>query len=193
MKAVAIVLFGLALAGCASLPMPDAPQDTALEPELPAPSRHGPSLSVTTDEFDGSTVVQQGAVSSSSSHGEGWHTLGFEWHQKTPEIVFVTAGTNSVATITDLAFNADGVLISRITPASALTDYGSLSERRFAMTWQDFLKIANAKTVKMKLVRINDSTVSSFGTEHPGAVVNSTIAPFVAKVSELRSSAGIVR
>jgi hypothetical protein len=192
MRAIATVLIGLALAGCASLPSLGGTQDTQ-ERELPAPSGPVPPLSVVRDEFDGSIIVQQDAVSSSSSYTEGWHTLGFEWHQKTPEIIFVTAGTNSVATITDLAFNADGVLITRITPASALTDYGSLSTRRFAMTWQDFLKIADAKTVKMKLVRISDSTVSSFGTEHPGAVVNSTISPFVAKVSELRSSAGVNR
>jgi hypothetical protein len=193
MRAIAMVLLGLALVGCESVPIPGAVEDTSLEPELTAPSRHVPSLSVIKDEFDGSTIVQQDAVSSSSSYAEGWHTLGFEWHQKTPDIVFVTAGTNSVAAITDLAFNADGELISRIKPDSAITDYGSLSTRRFAMTWQDFLKIANAKSVKMKLVRINDYTVSSFGTENSGAVVNSTIAPFVAKVLELRSSGGTVR
>ncbi len=58
------------------------------------------------------------------------------------------------------------------------------------MSWQDFLKIANAKSVKMKLVRLDEYTVSSFGPEHPEAVVNTRIAPFVEKVRELRSSAG---
>jgi len=192
MRAIATVLLGLALAGCGSLPTPGGSQDTQ-ERELIAPSGPVPPLSVVRDEFDGSVIVQQDAVSSSSSYSEGWHTLGFEWHQKTPEIVFVTAGTNSVSTITDLAFNADGELITRIRPASALTDYGSLTTRRFAMTWQDFVKIADAKTVKMKLVRISDSTVSSFGTEHPGAVVSSRLAPFVAKVLEVRSSVGVNR
>jgi hypothetical protein len=61
--------------------------------------------------------------------------------------------------------------------------------RRFAMSWQDFLKIANAKSVKMKLVRLDEYTVSSFGPEHP-AVVNTRVAPFVEKVRELRSIAG---
>ena len=190
MKAIAIALLGLILEACEAVPVPGAAADTGLEPELSAPTKHVPSLSVLKDEFDGSTIVQQEAVSSSSSYAEGWHTLGFEWREKTPDLVFVTAGTNSLAAITDLAFNADGELISRIKPDSAITDYGSVSTRRFVMTWQDFLKIANAKSVKMKLVRVNDYTVSSFGAEHSGAVVNSTIAPFVVKVSELRSSAG---
>jgi len=183
MRVIVTVLLELALVACAAVPTDVSLMDDSVTP----------SLSVIKDEFDGSTIVQQDAVSSSSSLAEGWHTLGFEWHQKTPDIVFVTAGANWIVTITDLAFNADGELISRIRPASATTEYGSLSTRRFAMAWQDFLKIANAKSVKMKLVRINDYTVSSFGADHSAAVVNTRIAPFVAKVLELRSSAGTGR
>ncbi len=179
---LALVLFELALAGCAPTPV-----DATLIKDSATPS-----LSVIKDEFNGSTVVQQEAVRSSSSLSEGWHALGFEWHQKTPEIVFVTAGANWSVTITDLAFNADGEVISGIRPVRASPEYrsrehGSWSTRRFAMSWQDFLKIANAKSVKMKLVRVDDYTVSSFGPDHPGAVVNARIAPFVAKVRELRS------
>ncbi|HYS75009.1 MAG TPA: hypothetical protein VEM38_02815 [Burkholderiales bacterium] len=180
MKAGVVALLELALVGCAAVPTDvSLLQDSAI-----------PSLSVIKDEFDGSAIVQQVPVSSSSSLAEGWHALGFEWHQKTPEIIFVTAGAIGSVTLTDLAFNADGELISRIKPASAGTEYGSSSTRRFAMSWQDFLKIANAKSVKMKLVRLDEYTVSSFGPEHPEAVVNTRIAPFVEKVRELRSSAG---
>ena len=183
MKAGVVALLELALVGCAAVPT-DASllEDSAI-----------PSLPVTKDEFDGSAIVQQVPVSSSSSLAEGWHALGFEWHQKTPEIIFITAGAIGSVTLTDLAFNADGELISRIRPASAGTEYGSSSTRRFAMSWQDFLKIANAKSVKMKLVRLDEYTVSSFGPEHPEAVVNARIAPFVEKVRELRSSAGVGR
>jgi hypothetical protein len=146
-----------------------------------------PSLSVIKDDFNGSTIVRQYPVSSSSSLSEGWHTLGFEWIQKTPDTIFITAGTNGIVNITDVAFNADGQVISSIKPASTITEYGQWSTRRFAMSWEDFLKVANAKSVKMKVVRINDYTVSSFGFDHSEAIVNTKIPPFVEKVRELRS------
>jgi hypothetical protein len=147
-----------------------------------------PSAQTMKDDFDGSVVVRQEPVSSASSLSEAWQTLGFDWNQKTPDVVYVTAGAQGVVNITALAFNADGRIIDSIKPASALTEYGKWSTRRFAMTWQDFLVVANAKSVKMRVTRINDYTVSSFGPEHSGATVNSKIAPFVAKVSELRGS-----
>ncbi len=173
MKRSVLVLAVLLVAGCAT--MNDAMT---------------PSLSVIKDDFDGSLVLRQSPVSSSSSLGEGWHTLGFEWNQKNPDTVFITAGTNGIVNITDVAFNADGQVISSIKPASTITEYGQWSTRRFSMSWEDFLKIATAKSVKMKVVRINDYTVSSFGPEHSGAIVNTKIQPFVDKVRELRSIAG---
>lgn len=149
-----------------------------------------PSMSVMKDDFDGSIVIRQSPVSAASGMSEGWHTLGFEWNQKSPDIIYITAGVNGTVNITDVEFNADGTLISDIKTASTLTEYGKWSTRRFAMPWSDFLKITNAKSVKMKVVQINNYTVSSFGSVNPGAVVNSKIPPFVAKVEELRSGAG---
>lgn len=173
MKNILILLAVLLVAGCAT--MNDAMT---------------PSLSVIKDDFDGSLVLRQSPVSSSSSLGEGWHTLGFEWNQKNPDTIFVTVGTNGIVNINGVAFNADGQIITNIKLASKITEYGQWSTRRFSMSWEDFLKIANAKSVKMKVVKINDYTVSSFGPEHSGAIVNTKISPFVTKVRELRSTGG---
>jgi len=168
---VAIGLFGILLvSGCAS--MNDAMT---------------PSASVIKDDFDGKLIVRQSSVSSSSSLSEAWHTLGFEWTQKTPDIVFIDVGTKGITNITDVAFNADDNVISSITPASSTTDYGTWSERRFQMPLSDFIKVATGRIVKMKVVRNNDYTVSSFGTGLPGASVNTKFQPFLAKVEELRS------
>ena len=102
MKAGVVALLELALVGCATMPTDvSLLEDSAI-----------PSLSVIKDEFDGSAIVQQVPVSSSSSLAEGWHALGFEWHQKTPEIIFVTAGTIGSVTLTHLAFNSDGELLT---------------------------------------------------------------------------------
>ena len=149
-----------------------------------------PSLSVIKDDFDGSTIVRQSPVSSSSGLREGWHVLGFEWSQKTPDTIFITVGTNGIVNITDVAFNADGQVITNIKPASTITEYGQWSTRRFSMSWEDFMKLVNAKSVKMKVARINDYTVSSFGPGHSGAIVNTKLPPFVEMVRELRSGAG---
>jgi len=169
MKMVIYLLVALVFSGCASM------NDSLT-----------PSMSVVKDDFDGSIIVRQAPVSAASSMSEGWHTLGFEWNQKTPDIIYITAGTNGTVNITDVEFNADGNIISNIKTASTLTEYGKWSTRRFSMSWNDFLKITNAKSVKMKVVQINDYTVSSFGPENSGAIVNTKIPPFLKKVQELR-------
>jgi len=173
MRKISIFLVFLVFSGCASL------NDSIT-----------PSMSVMKDDFDGSIVVRQSPVSAASGMSEGWHTLGFEWDQKSPDIIYITAGTNGTVNITDVKFNADGTIISDIKTASTLTEYGKWSTRRFAMSWSDFLKVANANSVKMKVVQINNYTVSSFGSANSGAVINSKIPPFVAKVKELRSGSG---
>jgi hypothetical protein len=50
-------------------------------------------MSLVKDDFDGSIIVRQTPVSASSSMSEAWHTLGFSWNQKTPNIIYITAGT----------------------------------------------------------------------------------------------------
>jgi hypothetical protein len=167
---VAIVLSGSLLTGCAAT-------NDALTP----------SLAQIKDDFDGSLIVRQVPVSAASSLGEAWHTLGFEWTQKTPDTVYLTAGAHGIVNVEKLAFNADGRIIDNIRTASATTEYGQWSTRRFAMSWDDFVTVANARSVKMRVSMINEYTVSSFGPAHP-ATVDSKISPFVARVQELRAA-----
>jgi len=145
-----------------------------------------PSLQLIKDDFDGSLIVRQQPVSAASGLSDTWHTLGFEWSQKTPNVVYVTAGVQGITNIFELAFNADGRIIGNLKMASAQTDYGQWSTRRFAMSWDEFLAVAAAKEVKMRVSRANDYTVSSFGPAHPNALVNAKLVPFVEKVRDLR-------
>jgi hypothetical protein len=145
-----------------------------------------PSMSVITDDFDGSTIVRQPPVSAASSMSEAWHTFGFEWVSSSPDVVFITAGANGIVNIEDVEFNVDGELVSDIEPASSTTEYGDWSTRRFAMSWEDFSRIVRAQSIKMKVVKINEYSVSSFGPENGGATVDTKFSPFVVKVTELR-------
>jgi len=147
-----------------------------------------PSASVIKDDFDGTIIVRQPLVNAASSLSEPFHTLGFEWYQRTPDAVFVTAGfATGVRSIQAVAFNADGKVIQGLKPASVLTDFdraGGLasSSRRFEMRLDDFVVIATADVVKMRVEGINDYTVSSFGPGAGIAVVNMKFAPFLEQV-----------
>jgi len=144
-----------------------------------------PSMNAHKDPFDGSLIVSQAPVSSSSSLSEGWHTLGFEWNQKYPDVVFLEVGTNGITNVQGVAFNVDGVIIENIKEASLLTKYGSWSTRRLVMPINEFVKVAQGRDVKMKLIQIDTYSVSTFGNSHSGAVVNSKFPPFLSKLKEL--------
>ena len=145
-----------------------------------------PSLEILHEEFDNSTIVRQLPVSASKGIGDSWHTLGFEWSTKTPRTVFVTAGTRGITMVNALAFNADGVMVTAIERASYYTETDKgWSESRFAMSIEDFLKIARAQDVKMRLSQGNDYSVSSFGPAHPNASINTKFQPFTMKILEL--------
>lgn len=145
-----------------------------------------PSLDVTNDSFDNSLSLYQAPVSSSSSLSEDWHTLGFEWNEKTPNIVYLSVGVYGIKNISSVSFNVDGFMIEKLSRASSLTDYGDWSQRRFAVSLQDFIRIANADDVRMKVVRINEYTVSSFGKKNSGAIVNTKFKPFLDKLQSLK-------
>lgn len=146
-----------------------------------------PSMNAKKDAFDGSLIVSQTPVSSSSSLAEGWHTMGFEWNQKFPEVVFLEVGTSGITNVQGVAFNVDGKIIENISKASLLTKYGSWSTRRLVMPINDFVEVAQGRDVKMKLIQIDTYSVSTFGTNHSGAVVNSKFPPFLNKLKELRA------
>ena len=141
-----------------------------------------PSIKVLTDDFDGSKVIYQKPVSSSSKLTEHFHTLGFDWTSKTPNRVFLSAGAPGITNIYGLSFNVDGTLVSARL-ASNLTEYGDWSTRRFYVSYSDFVKLANAQVVKMKVTKNNTYTVSSFG-KSTSAVVNKKMTPFLAQVHQ---------
>jgi hypothetical protein len=145
-----------------------------------------PSTQLLKDDFDGTVIVRQEPVTAADGMREPWHSLGFEWSQKAPDTIYITVGAHGIGNISEVAFNADGRAIGNIKPVSALTNYGKSSTRRFAMPWAAFLALADAKSVKMKVLRTKEYTVSSFGPSHAGAAVNPKIAPFVATVRDLR-------
>ncbi|WP_040552439.1 hypothetical protein [Rheinheimera nanhaiensis] len=143
-----------------------------------------PSLSVQKDQFDGSLIINQPSVSASSSLTESWHTLGFQWNQKYPKVVFLEVGVQGVKNVTGVAFNVDGEVIENIKEASSLTAYGDWSTRRLVMPVSDFVKVAMGRDVKMKVTQIDTYTVSSFGLDRSGAIVNSKFPPFIQKLRE---------
>jgi len=153
-----------------------------------------PNAEVLKDKYDGATIVQQEPVNAGAGVGEPWHVLGFDWSTKTPQTVFVTAGIVGTTRIGGLAFNADGTKIENIKLASENTDFErsqhgpSTSYRRFSMSLQDFLLVARAKDVKMRLSTGNTYSVSSFGPANPNAIVNSKFKGFTDKVLQIGGS-----
>lgn len=146
-----------------------------------------PSLSVITDKFDGSLIIEQPAVSAASSISESSHTLGFQWYQKYPEVIFLEVGVIGITNVMGVAFNVDGEIIKNIDKASTLTNYGDWSTRRLVLPINDFVRIAQGKDVKMKVMQIDSYSVSSFGTENSGAIVNSKLPPFILKLKEVKA------
>jgi hypothetical protein len=153
-RIIITLLFLIMLAGCAS--MNDAMT---------------PSLKVERDDFDSSLRILQPPVSSSGV-SDDWHTLGFEWNEKTPKIIYLTVGAMGITNISDAQFNVDGELIDSLKEASGFTSYGDWSTRRFYLPIYDFVKLAKGNLVKMKVVKFDKYSVSAFGE---GAGITRTI------------------
>lgn len=145
-----------------------------------------PASKVTTDAFDGSKIVSQEPVSSSASLTEDWHTLGFDYTSKSPDKVFITAGVQGINNVFGLDFNVGSRMI-HAQEASLTTEYGAWSTRRFYVSYKDFISIAIASSVKMKVSGANQYGVSSFGTS-TGALVNKQFPPFLQKLQAARSN-----
>lgn len=144
-----------------------------------------PSLKVERDSFDSTLRVYQPPVSSSGI-SEPMHTLGFEWSERTPDVVYVTVGAYGIVNISDVEFNVDGEIVQTAETASSNTDYGStidtadFSTRRFMLPIDDFVRVMSANTVKMKVVHIDTYSVSSFGSGVSGMrTINTKIQPFL--------------
>ena len=139
-----------------------------------------PSAKLVKDDFDGKVMVVQEPVSAASSAlKEAWHTLGFEWKQAAPDKIFITVGVNGVDNISAVEFNADGQFLKGFQATSPITNYGQWSTRRFEMGIKDFLTVAQANDVKMKVVEIDKYSVSSFGKTKPLAIVTGKFDPFL--------------
>ena len=141
-----------------------------------------PSAKTVASDFDDTIEVIQAPVSAASSLSEAWHTLGFRWTSKAPDIVFITVGAQGIVNISAVAFNIYGNIIRIDKPASTLTDYGDSSTRQFSMSLEQFRQMAIAQTVKMKVVMIDNYSVSSFGQSKTSAIVNGKFAPFLQQV-----------
>lgn len=148
-----------------------------------------PSTQAFVDEFDGRRIVRQPPVSAASGLGESFHTLGFEWMEKYPNSIFITAGVAMrTSAIADVAFNADGRIFDKLKLASSLTDFEyQASSRRFELPLEDFVVIATASLVKMRLGGINAYTVSSFGHGAGSSAVNAKFGPFLDAVRIARA------
>lgn len=171
MLRVALLAVCIALSGCASV-------NDALTPS----AREG------RDDFYGAATLTQPPVSAARGLTDGWNTLGFDWSAKTPDLVYVTVGSHGVRAITEASFNIDGRLVEQLPAASALTEYeAGWARRRFAMRWEDFEAMAQAQVVRLRVGRLNDAVVSTFGTSVPDAAVMAKLPAFVDRVRQLRA------
>jgi hypothetical protein len=59
--------------------------------------------------------------------------------------------------------------------------------RRFEIAWDDFERMAAARSVRMKIVGANEILLTSFGRAHPDVPVTATLASFETTVRKLRS------
>ena len=155
-----------------------------------------PSLSVTKDRFDDTTIVKQPIVPANSSFSDSLAGLGFEWKSSLPDKIILTVGISGIENIEGADFKADGQDIPSPTTAGYLTQYpeknlsfgdmtSTYSTRRMVMPLGDFVKIANAKQVKMKIHHIDTYSVSIFGRSEM-AVVGSKFEPFLAKLKDMK-------
>lgn len=159
-------LLAVLIAGCASL-------NSAMTP----------GISTSFDQYDESIIIIQPPVNATTGLAEDWHLLGFEWNQKYSDKVFLLVGVSGIKNIMGVAFKiGDYEIIGK--EASTLTEYGDWSTRRFVISKSDFIIMANADTVKMKVSSIDTYTVSSFGQSQQLAVVSSKFKPFLEKIEE---------
>lgn len=150
-----------------------------------------PGIKIETDPYYDTTQITQPPVSAAASMSESWHTLGFWWSQKNPNEVVLIVGVQGIDNITDVEFKIDGQTTSTIKKFDRLTAYADSrsgwSTRNFSISLDEFKKLETAKDVKMKVESIDTYTVSSFGLENKGALVNSKIKPFIDAIKNINN------
>ncbi|MCL1138403.1 MULTISPECIES: hypothetical protein [Shewanella] len=155
-----------------------------------------PSLSVTKDRFDDTLIIKQPIVPANSSFSDHQTGLGFEWKSSIPSEIILTVGISGIENIMGADFKIDGKDIPSPITVGHLTQYpeknlsfGDMSSvystRRMAMPIEDFIKMANAKQVKMRVQHIDTYSVSIFGREEM-AIVGAKFKPFLSKLKELK-------
>jgi hypothetical protein len=148
-----------------------------------------PGPTVDQDNFDDTRIVLQPPVGSALFSDDAWTMMGFEWQERNPDMVFVKVGMSGIINITGLELKADGAKIVGIQRTNTITDFdtNSFSWSRFRIPIGEFVKIASAADVRMRITLLDQYTVSRFGSGYsPSPVVNTKFAPFLAKVAEFR-------
>ena len=129
------------------------------------------------------------AATTFRSNAESGPNLGWAKDGRQPSIAIIGAGMSGIASVMGIQFRADGKLIDTAKRTNKLTDINAnQSMSRFAMPFDDFVTIATASDVRMRVDSIDNYVVSTFGKSNDGAVVNTKFSPFLAKIQELRAS-----
>lgn len=150
-----------------------------------------PSTSIIRDDHGSKVGVWQVPVGSYSSPSDNKHGLGFSWWRSSPDVVTLEATVYSMAGaitrdcgssfVNEVSFDADGQTI--LTLAETKTTGAA---QKFRIPMGDFVRIASAKNVLMKVRRRGEQTISTFGAEIPGALVNNRFSPFLAMIQEIQ-------
>jgi hypothetical protein len=150
-----------------------------------------PSASIIRDDNGSKVAVWQPPVGSYSSPSDDQHGLGFWWSRTNPDVVTLEATVCSLAGavkndcgssfVNDVSFDADGQSISTLAETKTTG-----AAQKFRISRGDFVRIASAKKVLMKVHRRGEQTISTFGTEFPGALVNNRFPPFLAMIQEIQ-------
>ena len=134
-------------------------------------------------------MVRQPPVDTASSLSrESLHLLGFAWFAARPDAVSIecavlSAGRFTTSFISEVSFDADGRTVASVNAESEQTD----AAQSLRISMEDFVRIARAKKVLMKVTRFGTHTISVFGTEVPGAAINQRFTPFLAAIQEIQS------
>lgn len=148
-----------------------------------------PDPKLVRSDFDNSIEVYQSNVSSAQGLGEEWTTIGLFWTDRAKDVVVVRAGIAGISAIANIAFNADGKIFEYHQTTTALTQFDTnefldWSHKSFVVPKDEFEFIANAETVKFKVTRIDNTYgVSTFGKNHPRAIITSKIPKFMLLVN----------